>query len=824
MRRTLRSVPRNASSPTRLLYALLVSVLTGLLLAAAAFPIVGSLGLTAKAGADEFLVLPVALEDRDLNQRSRILAADGSEIAVLYKENRVEATLLEIPELTRKAVIAIEDSRFYAHNGVDYKGTLRAAIENVQARGVSQGGSTLTQQYVKNALLQAASSKEGQQAATEQSFDRKLKEARYALAIERQLTKDQILERYLNIAYYGNGVYGMGTAANFYFGKQVKDLTLAEGATLAGIVQTPGRFDPVKGLKDPKVMSTLLVRRNLVLSRMRDLGFITEQQRGTSANEKSTPAKPLFTIRPVVSGCENPEVKAPYFCDYIRRTLEDTPMGAALGKTREERQARLLGGGLTIQTTLDPVLQANAQESVEGSVPVDDAFGAGAAVDVVEPGTGAVKAMALNRRYTEKDLPGHSKVNLAIGGSSGFQGGSTFKAFVLADAVRQGIPLGLTLYAPQRYTSKVFQNYTDDGIEPYSMVNAGDSEAGTFDLRTATHDSVNTYFVQLEERTGIEGPAALAEEMGIKAFAGGRPSAALERVPSFVLGVASVSPLDMAAAYATFAARGLYCPPRPVAGILDSRGAPIELPAPACKQVLEQPVADTVNSVLTGVVDGDTRGRTGRGASIGRPVAGKTGTTNGSKAAWFVGYTPQLATAVWMGDPGAPGREVKEMRSVRIGGEFYRQVYGGTIPATIFRRTMSAALDGQPVIDFQRPDASAVEGQDVEVPDVSGLPLDVAEATLIEAGFSVRDGGRVRAAPIESGAAAYTSPRAGSSRSFGSRVTLYESNGRRRSSGSATAPAVIPDLVPPEQQPTGDAPVAPSGPGRSDKPKRSPGG
>ena len=810
-------MPRNAPSPVRLVYALLVSVLAGLLLAAAAFPVVGSLGLTAKAGADEFLVLPAVLEDRDLNQRSRILARDGSEIAVLYKENRVEAKLQEIPELTRKAVIAIEDSRFYAHNGVDYKGTLRAAIENVQARGVSQGGSTLTQQYVKNALLQAASSKEGQQAATEQSFDRKLKEARYALAIERQLTKDQILERYLNIAYYGNGVYGMGTAANFYFGKQVKDLTLAEGATLAGIVQTPGRFDPVKALKNPKVMSTLLVRRNTVLARMRDLAFITEQQRGTAANEKSTPEKPLFTIRPVVSGCENPQVKAPYFCDYIRRTLEDTPMGAALGKTREERQARLLGGGLTISTTLDPKIQNDAQESVERSVPVDDEFGAGAVVDVVEPGTGAVKAMALNRRYTEKALPGHSKVNLAIGGSSGFQGGSTFKAFVLADAIRQGIPLGLTLFSPQRYCSKVFKNYTADGIEPYCPVNAGDSEAGTFDLRTATHDSVNTYFIQLEERTGIEGPAALAEDMGVQAFKDGRPSAPLERNASFVLGAADISPLAMAGAYATFAARGLYCPPRPVTAILDSKGAPIELPAQACKQVLEQPVADTVNSVLAGVVDGDTRGRTGRGASIGRPVAGKTGTTNGSKAAWFIGYTPQLATAVWMGDPGAPGREVKEMRFVRIGGDYYRQVYGGTIPATIFRRTMTAALDGQPVVGFERPDSGAIAGQDVEVPDVAGLPLDVAERTLIEAGFSVRDGGRVRAAPIEAGAAAYTSPRAGSSRSFGSRVTLYESNGRRRSSGPSPSAVPAAPAVSTQQEPVAPAPAPDAGPAQPGK-------
>ncbi|MCW2613128.1 MAG: glycosyl transferase family 51 [Frankiales bacterium] len=811
-------MPRNASTAARLTYALIVSVLAGLLLAAAAFPLVGSLGLTAKRGADEFLVLPEELESEDLNQRSRILAADGSTIALLYAENRVEAKLQEVPELARKAVIAIEDSRFYAHRGVDYKGTLRAAIENARAGSVSQGGSTLTQQYVKNALLQAASTKAGQQAATEQSLDRKLKEARYALAIERRMSKDEILEGYLNIAYYGNGVYGMGTAANFYFGKPVKDLTLAQGALLAGIVQTPGRFDPVKALKDPEVMQTLLTRRNLVLSRMRDLGYITEVQRAEASAEQSAPGRPLFTIRTVGSGCEAPGVKAPYFCDYIRNALERTPMGAALGATLEERQDRLLGGGLTIRTTLSPGVQSIAQRSAEEAVPPADDFGAGAVVDIVEPGTGYVKAMAVNRRYTEKDLPGHTKVNLAIGGSSGFQGGSTFKAFVLADAIRQGIPLGFTLYAPQQYTSKVFEKCVDCG--PYEPQNAGDSESGTFDLVTATHDSVNTYFVQLEERLSadgkVESSAALAESMGVKQFAGGRPSAPLNRGGSFVLGGNEVSPLDMAAAYATFAARGLYCPPRPIVEITDARGGQIALPPQQCKQVLEQPVADTVNQVLSGVIDGDTRGRTGRAASIGRPAAGKTGTTNGSKAAWFIGYTPQLSTAVWVGYPGSgPQDPVKDMRRVRINGRYYPQVYGGTIPAPIWARTMRGALENVPERSFERPDRSATEGQDVVIPDVSGLPLDVAEKTLVEAGFSVRDGGRVRAAPIDSGLAAYTSPRAGRERPFGSTVTLYESNGRAR---QAVAPSVAP-IVPLAPAPVQEQPVQPvQGPGNGKGP------
>jgi membrane peptidoglycan carboxypeptidase len=777
----------------------LASVLTGLLLAVAAFPIVGGLGLTAKAGAEEFLVLPDELKTSPLAERTRILASDGTtELAVLYRENRLNAALADIPELARKAVIATEDSRFYAHNGVDYKGTARAALENVKARGVSQGGSTLTQQYVKNALLQAArGSREQQAAARELSIDRKLKEARYALAIEKELSKDQILERYLNIAYYGNGVYGMGTAANFYFSKPVQQLTLAEGALLAGIVQTPSKFDPVKAIQEPSVMATLLARRDTVLTRMVDVGFISEAERAAASAERGTAGgKSLFAIQPVTSGCENPEVKAPFFCDYLRRALEDTDLGKALGNTREERQDKLLAGGLTIVTTLDPKIQESAQAAADENVPRDDPFGAGAVVDIVEPGTGKVKAMAVNRTYSELKQPGHTKVNLAIGGSAGFQPGSTFKAFVLAEAIKEGIPLGLTLYAPVQYQSKeCTTNDPKNGNKriPYAPKNAGDSEAGTFDLRTATHHSVNTYYIQILDRTGVPAVAAMADSLGVRQFVNGAPTGTMQRPGggkyegcAIVLGADNVSPLDMAGAYATFAARGLYCKPTPVIEIRDAKGQPINLGQPGCTQVLEPFVADTVNSVLTGVIDG--RG-TGTRASIGRPAAGKTGTTNGSTAAWFIGYTPQLATAVWIGDPGGPNNPVDEMVNVRINGQRYSQVYGGTIPAVIFKQAMTGALKGVPVVPFTEPGEAAVRGRDIVVPDVRGMPLAEAEAMLIGAGFSVRNGGRVAAAPVPNGAAAYTSPRAGRPLGFGETVTLYSSSGRSASGGAPASPA-----------------------------------
>ena len=778
------SLPERPAAPaSRILYALAASVVSGLLLAGVAFPVVGGLGLTAKAGADEFLVLPEELGSTPLAQRSKILAADGSLLAILYRENRVYAGLEFIPEMTRKAFIAVEDARFYAHHGIDYKGTLRAAVENSQAGSVTQGGSTLTQQYVKNALLQAASTEAGQDAAREVTLERKLKEARYALAIEKELSKDEILERYLNIAYFGNGVYGVGTASTFYFAKPAKDLSLEEGALLAGIVQSPGRYDPVKARTDPAALATLLDRRNLVLRRMAQENFISQEQ--LAASEA---VQPTFKISPVLSGCENPAVAAPFFCDYVRRVLEEDP---ALGATREERQDRLLAGGLTIRTTLDPAVQRAAQAAADERVPREDPYQAATAINSVEPGTGDIKAMAVNRWYSEEKKPGHTKVNLAVGGSSGMQAGSTFKPFVLAAALQQGIPLSLSMYAPNNFCSDEFLNYTEDGPEPYCPKNAGDSRTGggSYDLRTGTWNSVNTFYVKLEERTGVEQPAALAESLGVKQFKDGSPTEPLLRGGAFTLGANEVSPLAMAGVYATFAARGLYCPPRAVTEVLDSKGQPIPIQQESCKQVLEQPIADTLTSVLEGVVE---RG-TGRSARLGRPAAGKTGSTNGSRAAWFAGYTPQLATTVWVGKP-----EPEDMIRVRIGGRYYPQVYGGTLPAAIWRDTMRAALEGVPPTPFERADRDVVDGAEVEVPDVRGLPYDVARTTLTEAGFGVRDGGRVSAAPIPRGDVAYTSPRAGRTVGVGTTVTIFTSNGRER--------VVRQDPPPEEEEPT-PAPV-----------------
>jgi membrane peptidoglycan carboxypeptidase len=778
---------RTSPALVRLALALVVSLLAGVVLAGLAFPLIGGIALLGKSATDTFNNLPEKPPTVALSQRSRILDKNGKVLATLFTENRVPIRLAQVPLAAQQALISIEDNRFYEHRGIDIKGMARALARNSSSGSVQQGGSTLTQQYVKNLLVESATTSAGKKDAVERTAKRKLQEAKYALYLEQTMTKDQILEGYLNIAYYDSGVYGIGTAASHYFGVPIEKLDLAQGALLAGMVQNPRKYDPTAH----PVAS--VARRATVLTRMMQLGYITEAQRAKSTRE------PLrLHVTSVSSGCEAPGVSAPFFCDYVRRYLEDGPAGAALGETRQERQERLLGGGLTIKTTLDPVVQQAAQSAVDSKVPAADPFGAVAVADTVEPGTGAVRGMAVDRRFGAKK--GETKLNYALGGSVGFQGGSTFKAFVLARALQMGISPHLTLYAPATYCPKAFTYKTASGNCPG---NAGDSEAGTFDMVSATWDSVNTYFIQLEERTGLITPPGLAESLGIRDLGSGSPKPLPRTNPSFVLGSPQVSPLAMSAAYAAFAARGLFCPPRPVLSITDAAGHQIAVKNDPCTQALDPDVADTVTSILRGVIDGPARGRTAASASIGRPAAGKTGTTNDSTAAWFVGYTPQLSTAVWVGkSTPAP------MRRVTINGSYYKQVYGGTIPAAIWKQLMLGALNGVPTQDFPNAGLATSRGQDLAVPDVTGQTIASATAILVDKGFAVVVGPAVPAAPIPSGTVASTSPAAGTPVPAGSTITLNPSN------GLAVAPT-LPPTVPPTAGP-------PTPPPSTHKPKPNP--
>jgi membrane peptidoglycan carboxypeptidase len=676
-RRTRRRtrIQRDGFSARRGLTLLALCAVCGLLVAGLAFPVVGGLGVMARAGAEQFDALPSELVEPPLPQSSRIVAADGSTLAVAYfNENRVVVPLARIPKVMQDAILAIEDERFYEHNGVDIKGLIRAVVRNSQAGETRQGGSTITQQYVKNVLIAQESEGGAKEVVPERTVSRKVREAKLAIALERRYSKQQILEKYLNIAYFGSGVYGVGTAARKYFGKKVENLTLAEAALLAGIVKNPRLYDPIDHPKNAKA------RRDLVLDRMAATGFATE--RAVTRAQRSKITLKVTNDRGIE---DNPTAR--YYLDYVRTLViddADGTMAPIFGETAAERAQKLFQGGLTIRTSLDGRLQRTAIAAMKQTLG-EKTDPASAAV-VVQPGTGLIKVMAgVNHEVKSR------KVNLPLGGGSGFQAGSTFKVFVLAAAIEQGIPLSTKIRSPQTYKSKVFLNVDDQGrTVPYEVGNAGDSEQGVFDLAHATWESVNTAYIQLEEKTGIAEPARIARDLGVRRFP-------IREVPSLVLGANEVSPLDMANAYATLAARGLYCKPIAITEVVGADGSVLGKVAPDCRQVMSQETADVVTSVLRGVL---TQG-TGKGAQIGRPAAGKTGTTNGPTAAWFDGYTPDLAAAVWVGYPTDPmKRPLRNIKGVPI-------VYGGGFPATIWRLIMTAAHEGLPVRDFALPELKA---------------------------------------------------------------------------------------------------------------------
>ncbi|WP_409483092.1 penicillin-binding protein [Arsenicicoccus dermatophilus] len=673
----------------------------GLTAAAALMPVVAVAGGTANAVADYWASLPSAMPIEPVPQRSTILAADGSVIATFFSENRVEVPLAAVSPIARKAVVAVEDDRFYQHGGVDPRGILRAALHNAGSGG-TQGGSTLTQQYVKNVLVNNADSAEERARATASTIPRKAQEAKIAAALEQRMTKDQVLQGYLNIAYYGDGAYGIGTAAQHFFSVPASRLTLPQAAMLAGLVQNPVGYNPMRHPKQA------LTRRNIVLARMRDTGAI-------SAAEAAQAQRLPLGLKPseAANGCT--ASRYPFYCQWVRQTLETDP---AFGATADQRR-RFMNSGLTIRTALVPSIADAAQRAADEALGRDNPFAAGVAV--VRPGTGEVVAFAQNRSFGL----GEGRTNQIYPVLPAFQPGSTFKPITYAAALEGGFPVDGVQDAPPRYIPSA------PPYPPGGYRNSMPEDAGRLTAGQALARSSNTWFVMLEEKIGVKKVAQMANRLGLSL-----PSGIGAHEWSTTLGTRDASPVQMASVYAAFAAHGKVCRPIGIVGITGPDRKPRKAQDPACRQEIRPGVADAVTQGLAETVDGKDPFRTGKKLSIGRPVAGKTGTMDGNAAVWFAGYTPQLATAVWVGDP--RGGQRHPIDSVRLYGRRIGSVFGATAAGPIWQATMKAAHEGLPVQRFAPVGPAELSGLRSVVPDVRGLSRDQAVQVVQASGFDVR--------------------------------------------------------------------------------------
>lgn len=681
--------------------------------------------VAAACGEIETLTTEQAL-DRVSISSTKVYAADGSLIANLHGEiNRDIVALDDIPQHVQDAALAIEDQRFWAHGGLDLRAITRAVLANVGVAGDGdglQGGSTISQQLVKNIYFPTPS----------RTIERKLAEAQLTVQFERTYAKDEILEMYLNTVYFGRGVYGVQTAAQSYFRKDVGELEVDEAAYLAGLIHEPGRYawsdrDPPEAQELRRQTGT--ARRNLVLHRMADMGAITREE-AQAASER-----PLEIAPPKETNWQHP-----YFVDMVLRELGVLRNGvlderfAFLGETIEERGRTVYRGGLRIHTTLDPGAQSAAEQAVADILPAElDRLSV--ALASVEPGTGHVRAAIGGRDYYPSDCPTDApaeelshvcrlaKVNLALGeagGGSGRQPGSAFKTFVLAAALEDGIGLRRT------YNSSPFEHKHPSGV--WRVTNYAGSGSGHIDLIQATVRSVNAAYARLEidglgEGDALAGAAKVADvarRMGIgfptpeqvreacgERYGHDGACTPADAVPAIALGAKEVSPLELAAAYATIANGGVYARPTTITRITDAAGEVLYEAEPETRRAISEDVAAGISHVLQQVI----RGGTGTRARIGRPAAGKTGTSQMWRDAWFAGYVPQLATVVWIGNPIpvqlSDGSWALESMTPRSG--YPLRIVGGTYPSMIWSSYMRRALEGVSVERFPEPPRSVFQ-------------------------------------------------------------------------------------------------------------------
>jgi membrane peptidoglycan carboxypeptidase len=789
-----------------------MSVVAGLLVTAAVTPAIAVTGMAANDSIGVFEGLPEYLKIEGLAQNSTVYANQGGHpvpIATFYSQNRVEVPWNDIGQVLKDASVSTEDPRFYEHGGIDLMGTIRGALSTYVLHKDVQGGSSITQQYVKNVLVQQceklniivqesdpAKAKKLQEAqdkkykdcyyqATETTPDRKLKEMKMAIGLEKKYSKSEILQQYLNIAGFGGQVYGVQSASKYYFNTTAKDINLQQAATLIAILNNPAnlRIDQSKadnpdnnaenGFKET------LDRRNYVLDRMYVNHKITAKQRDDAKATKIEPA-----ITPLANGCSQAAaVNAAFYCDWVQHLIENDK---ALGKTAADRDALLRRGGLQIYTPLNLDIQATAQQSLSSVVdPTHPGVDLGGANVDMELGTGRVVAMVQNRPYGDDVAAGQTLINYNTdydqGGSGGFQTGSTYKLFTLLEWLKEGRSLNDIINAPNNETTFAgsrFHSTCDSGFSSWLVGNDAGGEGGNQTVLHATAESVNTAFAVMGTKLDLCGIKKTAQSLGVHLAwpyqyndAGNLVPRELGGNPASILGTNELSPLTMAAAYATVGNNGVYCSPVGIDKIVDSTGKELPVTKTTCTQALDPNVAAGAAKALQAVVNGGTGNRAN--PHDGTPLLGKTGTTDHAAQNWFVSSTTKVATATWVGNvqkmPGAA--DFTNFGNLSLNGTYGRDA------KLVVARPIIAALDALYGGDaFPQPSGSAVNTKQITVPDLTGQSPAQAQSTLEDLGFTYQDGGPVDSA-APSGTVASTDPAGGSTAGVGATVTVYTSNG-----------------------------------------------
>ncbi len=686
-----------------------VSAICGVLVAGLLVPAVALTGTTTSNSINFFDQLPGELKVDAPAQSTKVLANDGSLLATFFAENRVEVGLNDMSPFIKEGVVAIEDSRYYEHGGVDTTGILRALAATAQ--GGRQGASTITQQYVNNVIIESqVSSGNSDQVklGNDKTVGDKIREMKLAIAMEKKYSKDDILKGYLNIVYFNNNVYGIEAAANFYFGVHAKDLTLAQSATLAGVVNSPAYYDPIT---QPQHATD---RRNTVLDKLLSTGKISKADHDAAVKSPLT-----LNVHRVTQGCMSAKM-APYFCDYIQRLILNNP---AYGADETARERFLYQDGLTIQTTLDPKLQQVAQDQVNATVPAADPSQRNSAMVSVEPGTGKILTMAQNTNYNPAADPANTVLNFNVprkdangqrlDGAGGFQIGSTMKPFVYAEWLNAGHTMEETVDGGARSYPTTFpwKNSCGTTGSDYGPGNLLQNDDATHYYRMPAlqglYQSINTVTFQTAAQLDMCNIQKTATDSGLlEVDSNGNNVPYDVSQASTLLGSNNVAPITMANAFATFAAKGVQCTPIALVSVTDYQGKKYPVPTSNCHQAIKPEVAAGVTYSLKQVLT--------KGSGYNIPVSknsydvfAKTGTTNGNVNTWVVGGTSGVVTASWFGNYHGIDAQWNN-QNVTINGKFWTNVDGADLAGTQWANMMNAAAPQFSTAAFPQPPASMI--------------------------------------------------------------------------------------------------------------------